>query len=180
MCGFYPVEVSIHNPIAQKSDKRRVSNYMPISLLSCISKVLERAVFHNLYTYLQPLLSHKQSGFLLKHSTVTQLLDICQTVAGALDNHKEILFLFFYISKAFDRVWHKGMLHKLQQYGIKGNVLHWIKNYLTDRHQKVVLNGILSSVLKIKSGVPQGSVLGPLLFLVFINYLPLNITSNIR
>ena len=113
-------------------------------------------------------------------STVNQLIYITNDIAKALDFGKEIRVVFFDISKAFDRVWHEGLLHKLEKYGIRGDLLKWFKSYLSERRQRVVIGGQTSDVYSIKAGVPQGSILGPVLFLLFINDIVCDISCNIR
>ena len=98
----------------------------------------------------------------------------------ALENYETSCHVFCDISKAFDRVWHKGLISKLENYGIIGNLLLWFKDYLSNRHQKVFINGVYSSEKPISAGVPQGSVLGPLLFLIYINDITDNLTGMAR
>ena len=105
-----------------------------------------------------------QSGFVPGDSTANQLVDIYNTFCKALDEGKEILAIFCDISKAFDRVWHKGLLYKLETAGISGSLLSWFTDYLNDRLQRVVLPGGSSAWTPIKAGIPQGSILDPLLF----------------
>ena len=143
-----------------------VSNYRPISLLNTESKVFERIVFKYVFNHLQDnnLLSSLQSGFMPGDSTVNQLTYLFNTFYQALDTGKEVRAVFCDISKAFDRVWHSGLLHKLKEAGVTGEVLNWFKNYLTDRKQLVVLPNATSDWTLIRAGVRQGSILEPLLF----------------
>ena len=158
-------------PIYKKGLRTAIGNYRPVSLLSCMGKTFERIVYKYMYNFFKDnfVLSVNQSGFLPGVSTVTQLLEIYHKFCKAVEDGKEVRVVFLDISKAFDRVWHKGLLYKLRLAGISGKLLSWLHNYLSNRYQRVVVNGLKSDYVEIKAGVPQGSVLGPLLFLVFIN-----------
>ena len=147
-----------------------------------MGKIQERIVYRHLYRYLSDnqLLTWKNSGFRELDSAINQLLFITDNIHKALEAGKEICMVFLDVSKAFDCVWHSGVLNKLRCMGIEGRLFDWFCDYLSDRKIRVVINGQKSEWLRPNAGVPQGSILVPLLFLVFINDITNNIESNIN
>lgn len=138
-----------------------ITNFRPIALTCVLCKMMEKIIVKHLHNYVleHHIITEHQSGFQPKDSTVNQLVYIYNTIISNLDIGKDIRFIFCDISKAFDRVWHTGLLYKLRKIGIDGNLLSWVTDYLDDRKQKVVLDGFSSGWEGIDAGVPQGSVM---------------------
>ena len=152
--------------IHKKSDPQDASNYRPISLLSVVSKVLERILHKRIFNFLRSsdFFTPFQSGFIPKDSTVNQLVSIYHSFCLALDEGKEVRAVFCDISKAFDRVWHEGLLFKIQQCGISGKLLSWLTDYLNERKQCVVLSGVKSDTVHITAGSHRVQYLDPFFF----------------
>ena len=156
-------------PIHKKGLKTDIENYRPISILSRLSLVFERILFNYLYSKIRHKINSNQHGFQQSHSTITQLVLFIDELYANFDNNWEQIVLYLYFSKAFDTVNHATLISKLAYFGLDLEFRNLIRSYLADRTQRVCIDGNLSDIVSIGSGVPQGSVLGPLLFLVYID-----------
>ena len=158
-------------PIFKKDSKLDYSNYRPISLLSNTEKILEKLMYSRLYIFLNNnnIIYTLQLGFRQQYSTSYALINITENIRKALDYGNIGCALFVYLQKAFDTVDNQILLAKLNHYGICGVSNDWVKSYLSNRNQNVSINGFDSGLTTINCGVPQGSVLGSLLFLLYIN-----------
>ena len=171
--GVFPnlLKVAKVVPIFKGGDKFSIANYRPISLLNTFSKIYEKFFLKRLQIFLDKhsILYDGQFGFRKNRSTQYALASFLDYVTEALDRNEHVLSLFIDLSKAFDTLDHSLLLRKLYNYGIRGIAYDFIKDYLSNRTQYVELNGVSSDLLTISCGVPQGSILGPVLFLLYIN-----------
>ena len=183
--GIVPDQLKIAKvvPIFKASEKTSLNNYRPISLLPAISKLLEKIMFDKVMGFvdLHNVLYRHQYGFRPKHSTIHPIIHFLNHCAKANNeiNPELTLAIFCDLSKAFDVINHEILLNKLNRYGIRGIVNSWFRNYLTDRKQFVMFQETQSPLMNIKCGVPQGSILGPLLYLIYVNDIPYSCNSEI-
>ena len=161
----------------ENKPKDRVESYRPISLISCVGKILEKILTNRLYKWCEKnnLINKEQSGFRSSHSTNEQLFKLTQHIKNGFNNKDKIIGVFLDMEKAFDRVWHAGLKFKLRLLGIPTKILRWISSFLTERRMRVNINGNYSQYIQHKYGVPQGSPLSPLLFILFVTDLAANI-----
>lgn len=171
--GFFPNSMKIAKiiPIYKSGDPMLINNYRPISILPLFSKLLERLMYDRMMSFIDRynILYKYQFGFRERHSTNMALTILTDHILSALDKGKLVIGVFLDFKKAFDTVNYDILFQKLDRYGIRGTALYWLKDYLNNRMQYVSFNHVDSTQLSLKCGVPQGSILGPLLFLLYIN-----------
>ena len=175
-----PTDRTTHviTPVFKSGVKSSVTNYRPISLLCTTSKVLERLVFNKLIVILGPRVSDCQFGFMPKRSTLKQLLLFVHEILSSLSAKSQHDVIYLDIRKAFDTISHSKLLLKLRRLGVNGSTWSWLKHYLLGRNQCVSIRGHQSSYLPVISGVPQGRILGPLLFVIYMDDLPSSLAHS--
>ena len=171
--GIFPDKMKLAKilPLIKKPNIFEIDNFRPISLLSSLSKILEKCVFDQVYSYFEEnLLFYKsQYGYRKSHSTEYACVELVDKLTKDLDRGETPICFFLDLSKAFDTLNHNILLKKIKYYGLDDNALKWFRSYLSDRHQYVEIEDVRSSTKPLKTGVPQGSILGPLLFIIYMN-----------
>ena len=171
--GIFPDELKIAKvvPIFKAADKHCIENYRPISVLSVFSKILEKVVYNHLIEFItkSKVLNKHQFGFRKQHSTNHAVISLVEKLYSALDEGNIAVTCFLDLKKAFDTVDHSFLISKLYKLGIRGPILKWFKSYLSNRQQFVQIHKTKSDIKPVVCGIPQGSILGPLLFILYIN-----------
>ena len=171
--GVFPesLKTAQVTPVHKKEDTLTISNCHPISLLSVFSKILEKSMYNRIYSFLckHKLIKTRQFGFRSNHSTEHAFISLIKTIKKYLDDGKIVCGVFIDLQKAFDTVNHEILLEKLKYYGIIRKQKDWFRSFLTNRKQYPSMEGFFSQTKIVKCGVQEGSTLGPLLFLIYIN-----------
>ena len=174
--GVFPsaLKIAVVKPVFKSGDKKSLTNYRPISILPYLSKLLEKIIHLRIMSFLNKsnILSSCQFGFQKNKSTLMPLLLLQENITKALENGNVVCGIYLDLKKAFDTVDHAILLEKLKRYGFTNSPLNLIKSYLSNRKQCVEFDGVRSELKQVNIGVPQGSILGPLLFLVYVNDFP--------
>ena len=182
--GVVPADWLLSNitPIFKKGDRSLASNYRSVNLTFVTSKIFEHILKSNVMKHLDKynILCANQHGFRRNHSCETQLINTIHEIASLVDQRHQVDMIIMDFAKAFDKVPHQRLLLKLARYGIRGKALRWTEAFLTQRKQRVVIDGKCSDWVDVESSVPQGTVTGPMDFLVFINDLPQNLRSSVK